>query len=72
MRTPMALVPRTCARRQVIEYMLASNEDGDEGVALESAEFWMAYLDCEVRGAVALEPGGEGQADVVALSLCVG
>jgi hypothetical protein len=25
--------------------MLASNQDEHEGVALESAEFWMAFLD---------------------------
>mmetsp|Transcript_21721 Transcript_21721/g.47478 ORF Transcript_21721/g.47478 Transcript_21721/m.47478 type:complete len:916 (+) Transcript_21721:105-2852(+) len=32
---------------QIIEYMLASNEHDDEGVALESCEFWMSF--CEAR-----------------------
>lgn len=29
----------------VIEYMLASTQDGDEGVAVEACEFWSAYPD---------------------------
>lgn len=33
---------------QIIEYMLMSNQDGDEGVALESAEFWMAFCNADV------------------------
>lgn len=35
----------------IIEYMLASTQSGDEGVALESCEFWSAF--CEA----AVEPG---------------
>ena len=34
---------------QVIEYMLASNEHDDEGVALESCEFWMGFCDAELE-----------------------
>ncbi|OAE34574.1 hypothetical protein AXG93_1487s1200 [Marchantia polymorpha subsp. ruderalis] len=33
--------------RNVIEYMLQANQDGDEEVALESCEFWSAF--CEAR-----------------------
>ncbi|KAK9804853.1 hypothetical protein WJX72_008726 [[Myrmecia] bisecta] len=35
----------------IIEYMLESTQDGDEGVALESCEFWSAFCDA------AVEPG---------------
>lgn len=45
---PAALSPPHCpVPPQVIEYMLASNQDSHEGVALESAEFWMAFLEAE-------------------------
>ncbi|KXZ52849.1 hypothetical protein GPECTOR_8g231 [Gonium pectorale] len=36
---------------QLVEYMLASNEAADPGVALAAAEFWTAYLDLQ------LDPG---------------
>jgi len=32
---------------QLIEYMLRSNEDTEEAVALEAAEFWMAFMEAE-------------------------
>lgn len=37
---------------QLVEYMLASNEHADPGVALAAAEFWTAYLDLQ------LDPAG--------------
>ncbi len=33
---------------QIIEYMLASNQDEDEGVALEAAEFWLAFCEAQI------------------------
>ncbi len=37
---------------QLVEYMLASNEHADPGVALAAAEYWTAYLDLQ------LDPAG--------------
>ncbi|XP_057537106.1 transportin-1-like isoform X2 [Amaranthus tricolor] len=34
--------------RNVIEYMLQVNKDGDEEVALEACEFWSAYCDAQL------------------------
>ncbi|GIL70967.1 hypothetical protein Vretifemale_1626 [Volvox reticuliferus] len=45
---PERLVP---FMRQLVEYMLASNEHSDPAVALAAAEFWTAYLDLQ------LDPG---------------
>ena len=33
---------------QLIQYMLVCNQDQHEDVALEAAEFWMAFMDAEV------------------------
>jgi transportin-1 len=33
---------------QLIQYMLVCNQDQHEDVALEAAEFWMAFIDAEV------------------------
>ncbi|GLI64504.1 hypothetical protein VaNZ11_007770 [Volvox africanus] len=45
---PERLVP---FMRQLVEYMLASNEHSDPAVALAAAEFWTAYLELQ------LDPG---------------
>lgn len=36
----------------IIEYMLRCTQDGDEGVALESCEFWSAFCDAQIDPAV--------------------
>eukprot|EP00887_Chlorella_sp_A99_P008169 scaffold12.g8169.t1 len=36
----------------IIEYMLASTQDGDEGVAVESCEFWAAFCDSQLESDV--------------------
>ncbi|KAL0043428.1 hypothetical protein WJX79_004487 [Trebouxia sp. C0005] len=36
----------------IIEYMLESTQDGDEGVALESCEFWTAFCEAQVEPGV--------------------
>lgn len=36
----------------IIEYMLRCTQDGDEGVALESCEFWSAFCDAQLDPAV--------------------
>ncbi|KIY95424.1 Transportin-2 [Monoraphidium neglectum] len=41
---PDLLLPQL---HQIIEYMLAMHQDGDEDVALESAEFWVAFCDAD-------------------------
>jgi transportin-1 len=43
---PQLLAPNMS---QLIEYMLAATQDGDEGVALESCEFWTAFCEASVE-----------------------
>ncbi|CAL8464616.1 g4151 [Coccomyxa elongata] len=50
---PERLVPHM---HEIIEYMLESTQSGDEGVALESCEFWSAFCEAAVSQPETLSP----------------